>query len=260
MKRHLRILALFWSTSFSAEAEYRVNFTLSTISSIGGLIGAVFGLSLFYRNNQSLEGWPWHHALAVMGVFTLLEGFQISCLTPNLGRIVRHVQTGTLDFVLLKPVDSQFWVSFRNFSPAGLPDMALGVAMIAYAAAKTGAGLREIILFFPAMVGALAIHYSLWFLLAATTIWFVKIYNVTEVLRQTLEAGRYPIHVYPAGYRFFFTFIVPVAFLTTVPAEALLGRSSWQRMIGLAVAVALLLTVSRAFWKFALRFYTSASS
>ena len=260
MKRHLKILALFWSTSFAAEAEYRVNFTLSTISSIGGLFGAVFGLSLFYRNNQELDGWPWHHALVVMGVFTLLEGFQISFLTPNLGRIVRHVQTGTLDFVLLKPIDSQFWVSFRNFSPSGLPDMALGVGMIAYAAYHASATQADVVLFFPAMLAAVAIHYSLWFLLAATTIWFVKIYNVTEVLRQTLEAGRYPIHVYPAGYRFFFTFVVPVVFLTTVPAEVILGRAQWPWLVGMAVAVVLLLGISRAFWRFALRYYTSASS
>jgi ABC-2 type transport system permease protein len=260
MKRHLKILALFWSTSFAAEAEYRVNFALSTISSVGGLVGSVFGLSLFYRNDRVLDGWPWHHALAVMGVFTLLEGFQISFLTPNLGRIVRHVQTGTLDFVLLKPVDSQFWVSLRNFSPAGLPDMALGIGMLIYAGVKIAAAPIDVLLFVPAVLAAFIIHYCLWFFLAATTIWFVKIYNVTEVLRQTLEAGRYPIGVYPAGYRFFFTFIIPVAFLTTVPAQVLLGRAHWPWVVGMACVVVLLLAASRAFWRFALRFYTSASS
>ena len=66
--------------------------------------------------------------------------------------------------------------------------------------------------------------YSLWFLIATTSIWFVKIYNVTEVLRGLLEAGRFPVWSYPALYRVFFTFVVPVAFLTTVPAEAALGR------------------------------------
>jgi ABC-2 type transport system permease protein len=54
-------------------------------------------------------------------------------------------------------------------------------------------------------------------MLGATSIWFVKIYNVTEVLRGLLEAGRYPIVAYLAAYRFFCTFMMPVAFLTTIP-------------------------------------------
>ena len=102
--------------------------------------------------------------------------------------------------------------------------------------------------------------YSLWFILGATSIWFVKIYNVTEVLRGLLEAGRYPIVAYPAAYRFFFTFVIPVTFLTTVPAEAMLGRVQVNWVVGAGALALWLLLASRVFWRFALRFYTSASS
>jgi ABC-2 type transport system permease protein len=104
------------------------------------------------------------------------------------------------------------------------------------------------------------ILYSLWFILGATSIWFVKVYNATEVLKGLLEAGRYPMVAYPTAYRFFFTFVVPVAFLTTVPAEAMLGRSQIPWFIGAAVLALALFWVSTWFWRFALRFYTSASS
>jgi len=96
--------------------------------------------------------------------------------------------------------------------------------------------------------------------LATTSIWFVKTWNVTEVLRAALSAGRYPISAYPPGLRTLFTVVLPVAFLTTVPAEALLGRaSSHWLLLSLAVAAGSLL-LSRWFWRFALRDYTSASS
>jgi ABC-2 type transport system permease protein len=97
-------------------------------------------------------------------------------------------------------------------------------------------------------------------MLGATSIWFVKIYNVTEVLRGLVEAGRYPIVAYPATYRFFFTFIIPVAFLTTIPAEAMLNRSQPSWLVGSGILAVGLLLASRIFWQFALRFYTSASS
>jgi ABC-2 type transport system permease protein len=86
----------------------------------------------------------------------------------------------------------------------------------------------------------------------------VKIYNATEVLRGLLEAGRFPVGAYPALYRVFFTFVVPVAFLTTVPAEAALGRGEVSLLaLGLA---SLLFLLARGFFRVALRSYTSASS
>jgi ABC-2 type transport system permease protein len=97
-------------------------------------------------------------------------------------------------------------------------------------------------------------------MLGATSIWFVKIYNVTEVLRGLLEAGRFPMAAYPATYRFFFTFVVPVAFLTTIPSEVMLGRTNFGWTIAAALLAIALLFTSRFFWHFALRFYTSASS
>ena len=54
--------------------------------------------------------------------------------------------------------------------------------------------------------------------------------------------------------------VLPVAFLTTVPAQVLLGEAAAPMLLaGLALAV-LFFAAARAFWLFALRFYTSASS
>jgi ABC-2 type transport system permease protein len=110
------------------------------------------------------------------------------------------------------------------------------------------------------LLAALVILYSLWFVLAALSIWFVKVWNATEVLRYTLVAGRYPVSAYPPALRLLFTFVLPVAFLTTVPAEALLGRGSALWAIGSLLVAALSFAGSRLLWRFAQRHYTSASS
>jgi ABC-2 type transport system permease protein len=104
------------------------------------------------------------------------------------------------------------------------------------------------------------ILYSLWFVLAATSIWFVKVWNATEVLRSTLVAGRFPVSAYPPALRTLFTLVLPVAFLTTVPAEAILGTGTSQWLLASVVVAVVSLALSRWFWGFALRFYTSASS
>jgi len=240
--------------------EYRANFLVAALSSLSSLVGSLFSLFLFYRTGYTFAGWSWEEALVVLGVFTLLQGVSATFLVPNLNRIVRHVQEGTLDFVLLKPISSQFWLSTYTLSPWGIPDLMFGGFLIGYAGSQLGLGLENYLLgLIPLAFGILSL-YSLWFMLGATSIWFVKIYNVTEVLRGLVEAGRYPIVAYPAAYRVFFTFIVPVAFLTTVPAQALLERGELGWFLGAGALAIGLFIASTIFWQFALRFYTSASS
>ena len=262
MGRYLLTLRRLWGTALAMQLEYQANLLLEVVAAATNLLGSLLLLSLFYGGGHALGGWSWPQALVVLGVYTLLEGITSTWLRPNLSTIVGHVQQGTLDFVLLKPIDSQFWLSTTRISLMGLPEIATGLGLMIWAAGRAGIRatpglLAETLLM---LLSSGLILYSLWFLLATTSIWFVKTWNATEVLRAALSSGRYPISAYPAVVRKLFTMVLPVAFLTTVPAEAILDRLSlpWL-LVSLGVAIGFL-TLSRSFWRFALRFYTSASS
>ena len=260
MKRYLTTWRRFWSASIAAEMEYRMNFTLAAFNSLGGLAGGLFGLDLFYRHGAQLGGWTWEQALTVFGLFIFLSGITTSILTPNLTRIVEYVHKGTLDFVLLKPIDSQFWLSMRNATPWGLPDMLFGLGVIAYAAIQMKLDPWQLLFAIVPLLLAVIVLYSLWFIVGCLSIWYVKVWNATEVLRTFLDAGRYPISAFPALVRVFFTFIVPVAFMTTIPAQVMLGQADARWLVAEAAVAIGLFTFTRFFWRFALRFYTSASS
>ncbi|MEN9539931.1 MAG: hypothetical protein RLZZ459_22 [Cyanobacteriota bacterium] len=262
-------LRRFWGSSLAAELEYPSNAVIELIAVVGNLAGSLFVLTLLYGHGRDLGGWSWNAALVVLGLYTLLDGLTSCLLQPNLSRIVQHVQTGSLDFVLLKPIDSQFWLSARQISPWGLPAIVAGTGLVAWGLmrgapsgleAQPGMLMGRLLLGLTLLGAAAAILYSLWFLLASLSIWFVKVWNATEVLRYTLVAGRYPVSAYPPGLRLLFTLVLPVAFLTTVPAEALLGRATATWALGSLAAAAISLWLSRAFWQQALRHYTSASS
>ena len=262
MGRYLLTLQRFWSTALASQFEYQLNLLIELIAMAGNLVGSLFVISLFYGPGRSLGGWSWEAALVVLGIYTVLDGVCSSLLRPNLGTIVTHVQQGTLDFILLKPIDSQFWLSFRTVSPAGLPEIATGFGLILWAAAKSGAKATPASCLLAALMlaASLVILYSLWFGLATTSIWFVKTWNATEVLRAALTAGRYPISAYPLGLRSLLTVVLPVAFLTTMPAEAILGRASLEAGGASLLMATVCLVLCRGFWRYALRFYTSASS
>ena len=262
MGRYLLSLQRFWGTALAGQLEYQVNMLIDLVAMVGSLAGSIFVLSVFFGQGRELGGWSWEAALVVQGIYTFLDGVSSTWLRPNLGAIVTHVREGTLDFVLLKPIDSQFWVSLRIMAPAGLPEMGLGLVLIVWAASRAGASFSlgtVLVAVLMLCVGGV-ILYALWFVIAATSIWFVKTWNATEVLRAVLASGRFPVSAYPPTLRLVFTLVLPVAFLTTVPAEVILGRAAMP-MLALGMFLAVIFFVgSRAFWLFALRYYTSASS
>ena len=74
------------------------------------------------------------------------------------------------------------------------------------------------------------------------------------------QAGRWPVTIYPPWLQMILTFLVPITFAVTVPAQALTGRLTAQTLL-LAVAVAAaLFLIARRFWQFGIRFYSGASA
>ena len=262
MGRYWRTLRRFWGTAVAVQLEYQANVLIELLAVVMSLSGSLFMLSLFFGPDQTLGGWSWPPALMVQGLYTVFDGMASTGLRPNLGAIVTHVREGTLDFVLLKPIDSQFWLSLRTLSPAGLPEIGLGFVVATWGAIQAGVVLSplSVLAALVMLVAGGLILYSLWFLIAATSIWFVKTWNATEVLRTLLASGRYPLSAYPPALRVLFTFLLPVAFLTTVPVEILLGQMQAGSLILGVLLATTFFALSRSFWLFALRHYTSASS
>lgn len=262
MKKYFNLLKVFFAATLQAQLEYRANFLAQFTNALLTVGGSLFGLSLLLGDGNGVGGWNALEATAVVGVFTLLEGLAGIFLYPNLGKIAESVRTGSMDFTLLKPIDSQFLVSSRNLNAFRFPDVLIGLGLIVYSSVKLNVfTLEGFTLGLLLLVSAYFTVYALCFCLAASAFWFVKVENILELFWGFFRAGQFPITAFPAGgARLFFTFVIPVAFITTVPAGAFVGRVQLEDvLIALLVALGLMLG-SRAFWSFALRSYTSASS
>lgn len=166
-----------------------------------------------------------------------------------------------MDFTLLKPIDHQFLVSTREVNIFPSTNILLGLGLIGWAiSGLPNITAPDLALGAALLAAALLTVYAIWFMLATTAFWFVNVANVTELFNGVFQAGQFPITAFPSWVRVAFTFVVPVAFITTVPAEAIIGRPHAGMALG-AVAIALaLFAASRRFWRFAVRSYTSASS
>jgi ABC-2 type transport system permease protein len=260
--RYLKLLGIFYKAAILTDLEYRANFVIQVLISVLSVVFGIVGLMVFFLHTDRIGDWSFHEVLIVLGLFQLFIGFIDGLLTPNMQDIVEHIRTGTMDFILLKPINSQFHASLRRLNIWRLTDAALGAGVILYAMSRLHIGISvDMALFFVVLiVCAGTILYAIVVLLVTSAFWLVQLENVMELLFTFYEAGRFPVTIFPAWVRALLTFVVPIAFVTTIPASVLLGRLHAEYVLYSIGVAALLLTLSALYWRYAVRHYSSASS
>lgn len=255
-----RVVAALWRRSLAEEMQYRGNFLASVAGTVFWLAMALLTLGLFFRQTDRLGGWSFLEVVVLLGVFNALAGVIESFLRPGIGQLVEQVRDGTLDLVLVRPVETQLYVSASQINVWHLVDIVLGLGLSAWAASRLDSppGLGQVLVFLIALASAAAVIYALWMVLMSTAFWSVGVGNIAVLFDAVWEAARYPVSAYPGALRFLFVYLIPVAWTTTVPASALTGRLGWGTATGSVVVAIAALAGSRHLWRLALSRYTSA--
>jgi len=260
--KFLRLLATFIRVGAMGELAYRANFFVQLFESVLELGTAIAGLAVIFSYTGSLGGWTQDQVLALVGVFFLVGGAIRFILQPSMEQLIESVRDGTWDFTLVKPQDAQVVASIQRVEIWKLTDVGLGVGVLAVAVTRLGGrvGLPATLEFAAALLFGGVIVYSFWIMLATTAFWLVRVENILVVFQSMYEAGRWPVSIYPRWLRFALTFVVPVGFAVTVPAQALAGRLSVPLLAGAGALAAALAAAARLAWRAGLRRYQGASS
>lgn len=262
MRRYWRIFREFFRTCLVEELEYRSEFVGNLLSSLFGIGIAILTIHIFFYQTNELGGWVYEDVLLLLGVFNTLQGFIDFALRPNMSRLLQHIRKGTFDYVLTKPVDSMFYVSFRHLVFWRLIDVLLGIALVLYALVQKQyiPSMADVLIFCITICSSLVIIYSLWMLLMTTAFWVIRMDDLSFVFNSFFETTRFPIGMYRGWLRIVLTYVLPAAFITSTPALALLGKWDITAAAASILVAGLFLWLSRRFWRYALRSYTSASS
>ena len=253
------LLRAFWAANVAEEAQYRANFVVAVLSTLFWLATALLTLAVFFRQAHTLGGWSFWEVVLLLGVFNALGGIIEAVIRPGIGKLSEYVRTGSLDLILARPVDPQFHVSFRRVDLWRLVDVLLGFALAGFALARLGTfDLVRLAAFGLLFVAACVLIYAFWLVLMCLAFWLVDVENLAVLFDALYESARYPASAYPGALRFLFVYLVPIVWTTTIPAAALSGRLRPLSALAFLLASMLALAAGRAFWRAALRRYTSA--
>lgn len=259
-----RVVRLFLATigiSLQRDLAFRTDFLLRVFLTLVTAGGTVVTLSGVYAHVGQLDGWRYGDAVVALGMFVIVNGLMQALVEPNLAEFQGKVRTGALDDILLRPANDAFLASVGTCRPLALTDLPLGAAIALHGLTRSRADVT---------VGAIAASVIL-ILIGFTIAWAIRLTLATMafwagglefsvLFAAPWQLGRYPADLYGSGLRFIATYVVPVAFVSTVPARALLGGSLLDTMITAAVVAAASAGVALTLWSRGLRSYTSATS
>jgi ABC-2 type transport system permease protein len=260
--RPLRLFGLFFRIGALNELQYRANLAVQLFQSALALGTGLAVLGLVFGQTTNLGGWSQSELLAVMGVHILMGGVIRTAIQPNMERLMTDVRQGTLDYVLTKPEDAQVMISVREFRIWQGVDIVVGaiVLVIAVAQLQGGIGLGAGLVFAMALLLGAVMIYCFWLLLTTAAFWIVRMDEIHELFEGIYQSGRWPVTIYPGWLRISLTYLVPIAFAVTVPAEALTSRLTVETLALAAGFAVALLFVTRWFWRIGLRNYAGASA
>jgi ABC-2 type transport system permease protein len=264
-----RVFATFFRNALVREMTFRGNLLITIVTRLFYFVAQVTLFEIIYSKVNAINDWTRPEYFAFLATGMLINSIVETFFMPNCANFSELIRTGNLDFVLLKPIDPQFLISFEKMELAMLNQALLALALLGYALVRIGGPIDPVrAVMYVLFVGVgVAFFYSLMLILASTSVWFGRNSGLYDFWFYIIIFARYPREIYAGSLagdalHFTFSFVIPILLVVTVPSRVLLAKildPSWLTLVALAAAV-LGLVVSRAIFRWSLRAYRSASS
>ncbi|MBR3645301.1 MAG: ABC-2 family transporter protein [Lachnospiraceae bacterium] len=253
--KYLKIYKETIRNSIAEVAAYRVDFLLSSLVTI--ISNVVFPLVtiLIYSSGASFEGWSMYEVLLVQSIFTMANGIASMVFYGVVGETMHRVADGTLELLLVKPVNCLFFLIATRFNIVSFGVVLGGAALFGMSAYSlnciTPVGIAISLVLF---IFGLCVMFGFRVLMAATSFIWVANSRIPEMYDSVSRLGNYPQTIYPKWIVGLTSFVVPVATVGFFPACALLGRlESW--MLFSIIPCIIFMVVSVLIYHYMVRLY-----
>lgn len=258
--RYIRLLKGIFKCCLINEIEYRLNFFLRATVELSYLILSLVMFDVIYMNVTSIAGWTKNEMLLLVLITNLLDSIITLLFNAGLSEIPKLVNEGTMDFAILKPINTRFYVTFRKFELSQLINVLINFAFSIHIINNLQIEMsisRIIILIFMLMVSVL-IMYNIYFCIMVSSFWTVKVDIGVNLFYQLFHIGNKPSNIFVHKIKFIFTYIIPIFIAFNYPVRFLVSKITVTETL-IAVFIAIAMTIlSNIFFKFSLAKYSSA--
>ena len=262
VRRYLALWISFFNNSLSRDLEFKANF-------LGGLIVDIiyygiqfFFFSIIYSYVDAIGIFKKEDVVIFLVVTFLADTFYMFFFSGNLFNLNNWMVKGDLDYFLLKPVESQFLVSFRYVKSYAIFSVLILTTMLTNLLINypNPIGITNILSFIISFIMGIALWYSIDFIISSSCFWF-KNFSVSGWLsHEIIKFSSRPDAIYTGLLRKILFSVVPMTLIASIPTRNLLFGPNINYLLWQFCMVIIFLLITRIIWKKGILRYESASS
>lgn len=260
--RYLRLYGYFIRFSASRTLEFRIDFFFRVVMDL-----AYYGVNIaFYQviflHTELLGGWDRDQTLVFMAGFLLVDAVVMTLFSNNIWWLPILINRGDMDYYLLRPVSSLFFLSVRDFAVNSFINFLFAVGIMAWALSRAAdpwtAG--DIALFVALLMAGAFLHYMVHMLMILPVFWIHSGGSLHAIFYSFQRFMERPDRIFSGWVRKALVTVVPFSLMASFPAKVLIEGLDWATLGHLTIVIACFFALLVTVWKLGLRAYSSASS
>lgn len=262
LNRYLRLFGFFVAFSFMRSFEFRFDFFMRILMDVMYYGVAISFFRILFLHTPELGGWNEDQMMIFVATYCLVDAINMTLFANNFWQFSFIVNRGDLDYYLLRPVSSLFFLSLRDFAASSAVNLLIAFGILIWAIARfpDPISFQRMLIYFVLVLNGNLIFYCVQMLVSLLNLLTHAPTGAGHLSYNLMKFGERPDRIYSGRLRLMLVSLVPFAIISSFPTRILV-----EGVDGAIVAHAL--GVSTAFftfllwaWKAALSRYSSASS
>jgi ABC-2 type transport system permease protein len=262
MWRYLRLYGYFLRFSFSRAMEFRLDFFFRIFMDVNYYAVNILFYKVIFLHTPFLAGWNEHQVLLFVCGYLLIDAVQMTVISNNMWWLPTYINRGELDYYLVRPVSSLFFLSFRDFAANSFVNLliAIGIFIWAVSHAPLALTLGQTLFFVLYLLMGSVLYYCMRMISIIPVFWVHSGRGLDQMFWAFTKVLEKPDRIFTGWVRVLFTFILPFSLIASYPARLFLEGFDWRVFAHMGGLMLLFSAFMIWFWRRGLSSYSSASS
>lgn len=260
--RYLRLYGHFVRFSVSRTLEFRLDFFFRVFMDL-----AYYGVNIaFYQvvflHTELLGGWNRDQTLVFMAGFLVVDAIVMTLFSNNIWWLPIFINRGDLDYYLLRPVSSLFFLSLRDFAANSFLNLVFALGILTWALGRIAVPFAagDMALFACLLCLGAFLHYMVHILMILPVFWTHQggaLHTIFYSFQRFMER---PDRIFSGWVRKALVTVVPFSVMASFPARILIEGMDWATLGHFLAVICAFFALLLFVWGRGLRAYSSASS
>jgi ABC-2 type transport system permease protein len=260
--RYARLLLYFTRFSASKYMQFRVDFFFRIGMDVIYYVVNIAFYRVLYLHTPLLAGWTEAKMMVFVSGYLLIDAITMTLFTNNQWMLPTYVNRGDLDYYLIRPVSSLFFLSLRDIAINSFVNFVMAAGILVWAISRYPAPVpaAKIALFLAALGVGVVLQYSLSTLFVLPVFWTHSVNGFRMVYWSIARFIERPDGIFHGWARRVLTVFLPLCVISSFPAKLALEDFRWETLLQLVGLAAFFFGLVVVVWRVGLRSYSSASS